>query len=114
VGTSVKKSRVFDLAMMGYGVAGARVHVVAGRPSALFTYRGPGGEVLLCQMYEGELAELPPGAGRRTHDGIEFLIYRRSDLTLVFWQEGDVVCVLVFDIGSEAVVALAFAKAVKV
>jgi anti-sigma factor RsiW len=107
------RTRVFDLAMMGYQVAGARVHEVSGRPSALFTYRGPGGEVLLCQMYEGEVTELPAGAERRLHDGIEFLIYRRGALTLVFWQEGDVICVLVSDIAPEAVVALAFAKAVK-
>jgi anti-sigma factor RsiW len=107
------RTRVFDLAMMGYQVAGARVHEVSGRRSALFTYRGPGGEVLLCQMYEGEVAELPADAERRVHDGIEFLIYRRGAVTLVFWQEGDVICVLASDIAPEAVVALAFAKAVK-
>ena len=106
-------ARVFDLAMMGYRVAGARVHQVSGRPSALFTYRGPGGELLLCQMYEGKLEPLPP-AERRLHGGIEFLIYTRGGLTLVFWQEGEVVCVLASDIAAEAVVALAFAKAVKV
>jgi hypothetical protein len=42
-----------------------------------------------------------------------FLIYRRGALTLVFWQEGDVICVLASDIAPEAAVALAFAKAVK-
>jgi anti-sigma factor RsiW len=109
------RARVFDLAMMGYRVAGARVHEISGRPSALFVYRGPGGELLLCQMYEGQVAELPAaGAERRLHDGIEFLIYYRGGLTLVFWQEGEVVCVLASDIAAEAVVALAFAKAVKV
>src|SRR5688572_8241618 len=107
-------ARVFDLAMMGYRVAGARVHHISGRPSALFAYRGPGGELLLCQMYEGKLEQLPQAAERRLHDGIEFLIYDRGGLTLVFWQEGEVVCVLASDIAAEAVVALAFAKAVKV
>lgn len=109
------RARVFDLAMMGYRVAGARVHELSGRPSALFVYRGPGGELLLCQMYEGQVTELPAaGAERRRHDGIEFRIYRRGALTLVFWQEGEVVCVLASDIAPEAVVALAFAKAIKV
>ena len=108
------RARVFDLAMMGYRVAGARVHEISGRPSALFVYRGPGGELLLCQMYEGKLEQLPQAAERRLHDGIEFLIYYRGGLTLVFWQEGEVVCVLASDIAAEAVVALAFAKAVKV
>ena len=107
-------ARVFDLGMMGYRVAGARVHQLSGRPSALFTYRGVGGDVLLCEMYQGRTAELPSPAERRVHDGIEFLIYHREGLTLVFWQEGEIVCVLASDIAPEAIVALAFAKAIKV
>ena len=35
-------------------------------------------------------------------------------LTLVLWQEGGVVCVLATDAESEAVIQLAYAKAVKV
>lgn len=33
---------------------------------------------------------------------------------LVFWQEGDVICVLASDARPEDVIALAFAKAVRV
>jgi hypothetical protein len=33
---------------------------------------------------------------------------------MVFWQEGDVICVLTSDLGSEEVIQLAFAKAIKV
>ncbi len=83
-------TRVFDLKMMGYGLVGARVHQLDGRPSALFAYRGV------------------------DHNGIEFRIFNEHGLTLVFWMEGSVVCVLVSDVPGEDVVQLAYAKAVRV
>ena len=104
-------TRVFDLGMMEYRLAGGRVHRLGGAPSALFVYRGPSGEELLCQMFPGRVTTLPPGAERRENKGIEFHIYRHEGKTAVFWQEGTIVCVLVSDIAPEAVVQLAFAKA---
>jgi hypothetical protein len=44
---------------------------------------------------------------------MSFQIYRVGELTLVFWQEGTMVCVLASDAKSEAVIQLAYAKAVK-
>lgn len=107
-------TRVFDLGMMQYQLVGGRVHRLRGSPSALFVYRGPDGRDLVCQMYEGRLADLPRGDGLREHDGITFHVHRVGRLTLVFWQEGTVVCVLASDADAEAVIQLAFAKAVKV
>ena len=103
--------RVFDLGMMQYRLVGGRVHRLAGQPSALFIYRGPGGEELLCQMFPGEVGQLPAGAERRENKGIEFFIYRKNGTTTVFWQEGKIVCALVSNIEPEAVTQLAFAKA---
>jgi anti-sigma factor RsiW len=108
------ETRVFDLAMMGYRVAGGRVHSVAGHPSALFVYQGDDGKLILCQMFAGRLADLPPPAAVREHDGIQFHVHRQEGLTIVFWQEGDVLCVLASQIPAEEVIQLAFAKAVKV
>src|SRR2546422_7731872 len=108
------RTRVFDLGMMGYGLVGARVHRLDGRPSALFAYRGVGDHTLMCQMFEGSLDELPQGGEAREHNGIEFRIFKEHGLTLVFWMEGSVVCVLVSDVSGEDVVQLAYAKAVKV
>jgi anti-sigma factor RsiW len=108
-------TRVFDLAMMNYRLAGGRVHQLAGRPSALFVYQGNAGQILLCQMYPGLVTELPPeGAALREHNGIRFYAYRLDGLTAVFWQEGAVTCVLASDIEPEEVIQLAFAKAMKV
>ena len=108
------RTRVFDLGMMQYQLVGGRIHRLGGRPSALFAYRGPEGRDLVCQMYEGRLADLPRPDEVREHDGIRFQVYRMGRLTLVFWQEGNLVCVLASDAESEAVIQLAFGKAVKV
>jgi len=108
------RTRVFDLGMMQYRLVGGRIHRLRGRPSALFAYRGPEGRDLVCQMYEGRLAELPRSDDVREHNGITFQVYRAGRLTLVFWQEGAVVCVLASDAESETVIQLAYAKAVKV
>jgi anti-sigma factor RsiW len=106
-------ARVYDFGMMGFRLAGGKVHRLAGRQSALFAYVNPNGQRVVCQMYQGRLSDLPPGAEEREHDGIRFRIYRTAGSTLVFWQEGSVVCVLATDGDPEAAVQLAFAKAIK-
>jgi hypothetical protein len=107
-------TRVFDFGMMGYRLAGGQVHELAGRRSALFAYENAAGRRVVCQMYEGWLSELPPAAEERAHDGIRFRVYRTAGFTLVFWQEGSVVCVLATDGDPEEAVQLAYAKAIKV
>ncbi len=106
--------RVFDLGMMGYRLEGARIHRVSGREGALVVYRGADGRALLCQMYRGLVSDLPEPIYRRSSDGIVFQLYRDGELSLVFWQEGAVVCVLAGEEDPETVLQLAFAKAVKV
>ncbi len=111
------ETRVFDFGMMNYGLVGGRVHAQAGRPAALFAYRaraGSAGDVLVCQMFSGSVGELPGPAAVRHHKGIAFHVFKDGDLTLVFWQEGEIVCVLTGGGDPEKVVQFAFAKAVKV
>ena len=107
-------TRVFDLRMMKYDLVGGRVHTLRGRHSALFAYRGPEDRDLVCQMYEGRLSELPQAGEVREHNGITFGVYRVGWVTLVFWQEGAVVCMLASDANPDEVLQLAYAKAVKV
>ena len=104
-------TRVFDLGMMNYQLAGGRVQPFGQQPTALFVYRGPASQVLHCRMYAGTTAQLPAGAVERDNNGIKFHIYESDGVTMVFWQEGTVVCALSSDIPSEQVVQLAFAKA---
>lgn len=107
-------TRVFDLGMMRYDLLGGRVHRLGRGVSALFAYRGSDGRFLVCQMYEGAVAALPPPDETRENNGITFQVYREGTTTVVFWQEGDVVCVLASDAALETVMQLAYAKAVKV
>ncbi len=107
-------TRVFDLGMMNYYLVGGRIHQLINRQSALFVYRGKDNQILICQMYPGLEPELPTqGVTLRENNEIRFYIYHVNGLTVVFWQEGAVTCVLASDIEPEEVVQLAFAKAVK-
>lgn len=107
-------THVYDLGMMSYRLAGGSVTRLGGRTSALFAYEGPDDTSLVCQMYEGTVAELPATNDVRQHNGFTFHVYRSGNVTMVFWQEDGVVCVLASDAPMEAVVQLAFAKAMRV
>lgn len=104
--------RVFDLGMMGYSIVGGRVDAIGDRVSALWVYRGADG-TLLCEMYRGQVSELPRPGETREANGITFFIYHVDNGTQVFWQEGDIVCVLASDLPAESVIQLAIAKAMK-
>ena len=107
-------TRVFDLAMMNYRLVGGRVGQIESHQAAIYTYAGPGDRRLTCEMYTGSLDELPKPDERRSHNDISFLVYKRGATTAVFWVEGDLICVAVSDMPTDEVVALAFAKAIKV
>ncbi len=104
-------TRVFDFGMMNFTLRGGRVHEIDGRRSALFAYASAAGGHMVCQMYEGGLSELPDGFTLSELDGIEFRVYRRGAFTLVFWQEGPLVCVLASDGDPDEALQFARAKA---
>jgi len=105
--------RVLDLGMMGFTLEGGRVEPFDGRPGVLYVYRNAAGQRLVCRMYAGRPERIPPTPDVREHDGFRFHVFREGERTIVFWQEGPVICVLVGAMPSEEVVALAFAKAMK-
>ena len=109
--SSGPRIRVIDLAMMEIALEGATRHLLAGRPAGLYSYQTPSGARLVCQMYEGRLADLPPPETVRDENGFRFRIYTRGGVTLVFWQEGELVCVLASELPPADVLALAIAKA---
>jgi anti-sigma factor RsiW len=104
-------TRVYDLDTMGYQIEGGEVVRLNGRSSALSAYRGSDDSRLLCEMFQGRMDELPTAPRTASHNGIAFRVYHRGALTTVYWADGDLICVLVSDIDSEALLALAFAKA---
>jgi anti-sigma factor RsiW len=105
------ETRVFDLGMMGWTIGGGAVGKLDDGPSALWTYRDEKERLIVCQMYAGLASDVRRGAEVMAQGGITFFVHRARGLTLVFWQEGDVACVLVSDIPRDEVVALAVAKA---
>jgi anti-sigma factor RsiW len=104
------RARVIDLGMMGFELAGATVNDLDGRPAALFVYVGGPG-TLVCQMFEGRLPDLPDAQEVREHRGFRFLAYEEGAVTVVFWQEGAVLCALAGDFARDEVMALALEKA---
>lgn len=105
--------RVIDLAMMGFTLEGGRRHNLGSAPSALYVYRNAGDDRIVCQMFPGSAADLPASNDTRENGGFRFHVLQRADVTLVFWIEGDIVCVLVSRVPTEALVKLAFAKAMR-
>lgn len=103
--------RVIDLGMMGWTLEGGARRQLGARASALYAYRSPDGDRLVCQMYAGRLAELPAADETRRENDFDFHVYTRAGVTLVFWQEGTLVCVLAADLPAAEVLALAVAKA---
>jgi hypothetical protein len=103
--------RVIDLGMMGWTLEGGVRRQVGARAHALYAYRSSDGDRLICQMFEGQLADLPVADQTHRENGFDFHVYTRDGVTLVFWQEGDLVCVLAADLPAAEVVALAVAKA---
>lgn len=108
---SIPPIRVIDLAMMGWTLEGGQVVRLADRSAALYGYRRPDGRRVICQMYAGVLEDLPSTSDIRQHRGFTFQVYERQGVTLVFWQEGRIVCVLASRLPPAEVVQLAFDKA---
>ena len=100
--------------MMDLQLAGGIKHSLVGRDSAAFVYRGPGKLRVVCQMYRGSIDELPQATDVREHDGITFYSYEVDCVSMTFWREGDVICVLAAMADLDEVIALAFAKAMHV
>jgi hypothetical protein len=100
--------------MMDYLLEGGSVSSISGRDSALFAYRGADGRGLVCQMYPGSLGDLEETAPEQVINGIDFRVYERDELTLVFWEEGPIVCVLGAEEEPASALDLAVAKAVRV
>jgi len=101
---------VFEFGAMQYSLAGGSVRDDGGL-RAMFAYESTDGDRMICEMYAGVTGDLPAGSEVREYGGKQFYIYRIEDLTLVFWQDGEVVCVLVMDGDPERAIFFARVKA---
>lgn len=106
-------TRVLDLSMTGYVLAGGRATRLAERPAALAIYRGPSG-IVTCWMLagrDGEEEDFAAAVDVHEADGIRFHVFERRGITLVVWREGEVLCALSGGMSRDAVVELAHTKA---
>ncbi len=109
------RARVLDLAMMGWTVEGGSVVDLGDRRAVVFTYTDAAGRRVLCTMFPGRIGELPAATeeARFERNGITFVVVRRAGETIVFWDEGAVLCALRGDLPRDELVALAVAKAMQ-
>lgn len=106
-------TRVLDLSMSGYVLAGGRATRLGDRPAALAIYRGPSG-IVTCWMFDGRdrrEEDFPEAVDVHEANGFRFHVFERQGITVVVWREGDVLCVLSARMSRDDVVELAHAKA---
>lgn len=95
------------LALPGFGLSGARVHAMDGRPSALAVYRDSQYRIVVCQRFEGRLEELPRPDRIFPRGPVKVHLYRSRRGSAVFRQDGSVIWSLASDVSEEEIVRLA-------
>jgi anti-sigma factor RsiW len=108
--------RSYDEAMLNVGMEGfvlenGVVGPLGDRPSAVMAYQHPDRQRIVCQMYEGQLEDLPEGGEVFGPSGLQVRIFRRGNVTMAFWQDGQLVCVLSSSVESGQLIQLALKKA---
>lgn len=105
------RTRVADLRGLHYRLVGGRVHQVINRRSVLYVFQGRSGELLLCEMFVGEMTDLASGGVLRECQNKKFIVCSDKKINLVFWQDGEATCVLASDIDSEQLLQAALLEA---
>jgi hypothetical protein len=99
--------RVPALDSAGWRLEGGTHVNLGGDEAATAIYRNGVGEYLVWQAVAGDASELPETADVREHDRRTYFVHYKSTTTLVFWQEGPRVAVLVSSLPAEHVMAIA-------
>jgi anti-sigma factor RsiW len=102
-------ARVPDLMPEGYALDGGALHAVIDRPGIVAIYHNVLQDLVVWQVYRGDISELPGTTDVREHDGRRYYVHRKSTYALVFWQEGPRVQVLTSSLPAEQAVRIAFA-----
>lgn len=105
------RTRVADLGGLHYRLVGGRVHQLINRRSVLYVFQGRSGELLLCEMFVGEMTDLASGGVVRECQNKKFIVWSDKKINLVFWQDGEATCVLASDIDSEQLLQAALLEA---
>ncbi len=90
---------------------GGNVHDFRKGKSGTIVYRCPENRNVMCEMYIGDIEDLPEGGETRTVGDKDFYILHEDDITFVFWEQGPMVCVMGAARNPEEVAQFAYAKA---
>jgi hypothetical protein len=99
--------RVPVLDSAGWRLEGGTHVKLGGADAATAIYRNGVGEYLVWQAVEADADRLPDTADVRELDGRAFFVHYKATTTLVFWQEGPRLAVLVASLPAEHVMAIA-------
>ncbi len=102
-------ARVPDLRATGFVPYGSAIHAVDGRPGILVMFHNPLEDLVVWQVYRGDVSDLPATTDVRVERGRHYYVHRKSSFVLVFWQEGPRVQVITSSLPAEQVVQLALA-----
>ena len=78
---------------------------------ATFAFVNEAKEVVTCQMFPGRLEKMTGTFEHRIQRGKDFMIAREGCITMTFWQDGDMICVISTDGNEEESIQLAVNKA---
>jgi hypothetical protein len=90
---------------------GGRVHQLINRRSVLYGYQGRSGELLLCEMFVGDMTDLARGGVLRECQNKKLIVCSDNEINLVFRQDKKAICVLPSDIDSERLLQAAVLEA---
>ncbi|MFN8006788.1 MAG: hypothetical protein U0V70_07165 [Terriglobia bacterium] len=97
--------------MVRYPLVGISLHQILGRRGTLCIYQKDANRFLLSEMFPGNAAELPDGALTCGKGPRQLYIYREDNVTMAFWQDGRLICVLASDNDVEELIQMALQKA---
>jgi hypothetical protein len=103
--------RLPSLDEAGYALEGGALRAIWNRPGVVAIYRNRRMDVLVTHIYQGVLADLPGPPEVRRVNNRTFIIHRKANNILVFWQDGPVVMVVTSSLPIEQVIKLADAAA---
>lgn len=105
------RTRVAHLRDLHYRLVGGRVHHLINRRSVLYVYRGRSSELLLCEMFVGDMTDLARRGVLRECQNKKFIVCSDNEINLIFWQDGETTCVLASDVDSEELLQAALLEA---
>ena len=90
-----------------FRLMGGGAHRMRGRPAAVWFYRDRRSELVLAEAFVGTLGDVGTPEHVRSDRRPALHVFYKMTQTLVFWQEGQLVYVLVATLPAERTIALA-------